>query len=1640
MPIGKIPQCQPIGRKLSAAEPPSMDSTIDSRVSSSELLPMELLKVNYVHQCKQAMMRKSNEPPSTPHLNNPARFLGYRRQPPQLQGVTTAQVPRAVRLASSISPNSARKPLPALPPPTVESWLFLAKQPQQVHSAQANESDCCCSQSACSCSDSDVTEASTVIPDCEKSQSWNYRDVRRDLIHAGNVSGVKSRADRIARIERKHFDMQPPLKQKSSPDCSACARQSEQERSPAFGSNRVTPRSLIPKPIGPRNQATPNAKVQRSVKQMFQPEVVHSHSAAPRWMFQKAGGCNSNSSRQAMPEQQSPRLQQKSKLERVHIRKKRQPLHIVNQLAGDSTQTTQEVVQEAKISESYKPQKHNETPKTTLARGERMKRFSLESCSDSGVSSSNDTKEQQIKQSNVHSEEKCIDYVQVIEGQMPGKHNLKQPDRASAGTQLKPQADPNDVQNFAKKNVTKATTNELLTAAAIQSKQCNIEREKNLNRLNYQCTKPAAITISIDDTWVRESTIDPCDDYMETDSLMLPSTPLPKTQSSNRVKIFVCSDDTDADREELRRASRTMELSSRNSMSSSGCGGSSRDNSSLCESEKDYCSCSGQQCESSKNCSFNDCCNAVGGVFWNNACYEVEVDPGPACCCSLSSCDDDDCSYYEGNFSAELEVIQDRHSDIPLRNKKPLRKTGTHEFRPRSMDGVIDSGVSLNGDTGSSPDSGEHTQNQQDAEARTLKRGHVLSELLETERIYVNEMSSILKVNIYKEKKCTHYIKWVYEQPTPKTISTNMRYGGYDLHKASEPKTSGVQSAFRLRRVHRTACNIVDRFNLKFGDSLIRRFNLPLFDREEPRQSPLSFQGSLFDSQTSCGGISYRPADFRPRFDDLANLGGSYVFGTNLYNFATHNILNGKSTIKIINTLKECEERETLDSGEELELSLQGTNIAYNATVNNSLQRLKDQRRTIFKGLIELSSCDESLEYQLVKDYLESNSYSEIENDAEFKDYLQRKNYVDILAYLEDSEPKSFMSISSSVARAQSSLGSLNHTKLLSTPKSLKAPKKILALDAHMCKSCRSSLQNSPKALLSLSDNRESSKERETEVADSYSSYSKWNSSYREIVTFCNQFFEENCKKPASQTKNIPKFKDGKFKLAKYEQILKEFVVAQGYPSVEEYVHQKFGQFINSNVHSFFNQEQAEGYFDRMQSEELMHLVPTSLQGKEEVLFGNLHELFTFHNEVFLKDLENCISTTELVALCFVQRRDTFYRLYSFYCQNIPRSERLRETLVDTHLFLQECQKKLGHKLPLAAYLLKPVQRITKYQLLLKDLLRFSDSGSCTKELQKALDCMLIVLKCVNDSMHQVAITGFPTDLAQQGELLLQDSFQVWTESKKDIRLRIKPQQRHIFLYQKSLLFCKQTSKTGHNKSTYQFKHHVKMSQIGLTESVRGDTKRFEVWLQGRQEVHTMQAPSIEVKNKWVAEIKRVLLNQLEELKGEKIKQYGLNHRGFKQTTSWDTPNIILGTPNRTISCDASSESSNRNSNCSSEESGPAAAACAIARSGAIDRDHQDACGWSSDYSNSEDEISLNEDNSTPGSKFIALADYTAMGHSEVSIREGEAIELLKVGCAGWWYVRVLDNNSEGWTPGAYLESVNRKSSRSSSCNQERLK
>ncbi|KAJ8253463.1 hypothetical protein GJAV_G00213220 [Gymnothorax javanicus] len=295
-----------------------------------------------------------------------------------------------------------------------------------------------------------------------------------------------------------------------------------------------------------------------------------------------------------------------------------------------------------------------------------------------------------------------------------------------------------------------------------------------------------------------------------------------------------------------------------------------------------------------------------------------------------------------------------------------------------------------------------------------------------------------------------------------------------------------------------------------------------------------------------------------------------------------------------------------------------------------------------------------------------------------------------------------------------------------------------------------------------------------------------------------------------------------------------------------------------------------QGYAAEMDNPAMTHLIPSVLQNKKDILFGNMPEIYQFHKKTFLRELEAFTDCPELVGRCFLQRMNDL-QIYEKYCQNKPRSESLWRQCSDC-AFFQECQKKLEHKLGLDSYLLKPVQRITKYQLLLKELLKYSRACEGADDLQEALSSILGILKAVNDSMHLIAITGYEGNLGDLGRLLMQGSFSVWTEHKKghakvkDLA-RFKPMQRHLFLHQKALLFCKRREENGEGYEkapSYSFKHSLSMSAVGITENAKGDNKKFEIWCNSREEVYIVQAPNPEVKTAWVNEIRKVLTGQLQ--------------------------------------------------------------------------------------------------------------------------------------------------------------------------------
>ncbi|KAF7482934.1 Hypothetical predicted protein [Marmota monax] len=304
-----------------------------------------------------------------------------------------------------------------------------------------------------------------------------------------------------------------------------------------------------------------------------------------------------------------------------------------------------------------------------------------------------------------------------------------------------------------------------------------------------------------------------------------------------------------------------------------------------------------------------------------------------------------------------------------------------------------------------------------------------------------------------------------------------------------------------------------------------------------------------------------------------------------------------------------------------------------------------------------------------------------------------------------------------------------------------------------------------------------------------------------------------------------------------------------------------------------------KGYRAEMDNPEMFDLMPPVLRNKKDVLFGNMAEIYEFHNNIFMSSLENCSDAPERVGPCFLERKDDF-QIYAKYCQNKPRSEIIWKKYSEC-AFFQECQRKLKHRLGLDSYLLKPVQRITKYQLLLKELLKYSKDCEGSTQLKEALDTMLDLLKSVNDSMHQIAINGYIGNLNELGKMIMHGGFSVWIGHKKGATkmkdfARFKPMQRHLFLYEKAVVFCKRRTESGEGSDrypSYSFKHCLKMDEVGITEYVKGDNRKFEIWYGGKEEVYIIQAPNVDVKMSWLKEIRNILLKQQELMTVKKRKQ-----------------------------------------------------------------------------------------------------------------------------------------------------------------------
>ncbi|XP_073650580.1 phosphatidylinositol 3,4,5-trisphosphate-dependent Rac exchanger 2 protein isoform X3 [Tursiops truncatus] len=239
-----------------------------------------------------------------------------------------------------------------------------------------------------------------------------------------------------------------------------------------------------------------------------------------------------------------------------------------------------------------------------------------------------------------------------------------------------------------------------------------------------------------------------------------------------------------------------------------------------------------------------------------------------------------------------------------------------------------------------------------------------------------------------------------------------------------------------------------------------------------------------------------------------------------------------------------------------------------------------------------------------------------------------------------------------------------------------------------------------------------------------------------------------------------------------------------------------------------------------------------------KMLFSNIEDILAVHKE-FLKVVEECLHPEPNAQ----QEKDKF-RIYDEYCSNHEKAQKLLfelNKIRTIRTFLLNCMLLGGRKntdVPLEGYLVTPIQRICKYPLLLKELLkRTPRKHSDYAAVMEALQAMKAVCSNINEAKRQMEklevleewqshiegwegsnITDTCTEMLMCGVLLKISSGNI--------------QERVFFLFDNLLVYCKRkhrrlkNSKASTDGHRYVFRGRIN-TEVMEVENVDDGTADF---------------------------------------------------------------------------------------------------------------------------------------------------------------------------------------------------------------------
>ncbi|KAI9350264.1 hypothetical protein BDR26DRAFT_915184 [Obelidium mucronatum] len=224
-------------------------------------------------------------------------------------------------------------------------------------------------------------------------------------------------------------------------------------------------------------------------------------------------------------------------------------------------------------------------------------------------------------------------------------------------------------------------------------------------------------------------------------------------------------------------------------------------------------------------------------------------------------------------------------------------------------------------------------------------------------------------------------------------------------------------------------------------------------------------------------------------------------------------------------------------------------------------------------------------------------------------------------------------------------------------------------------------------------------------------------------------------------------------------------------------------------------------------------------------LFSNLNELLDFQRR-FMVGMESTLNLgliEQRIGQLFIVNEESF-EVYFPFCCNYQTAQMFA-------LSQQEELKQLGHLIQhhqIQSYLIKPLQRLMKYPLLLKELIKLTDQTyPYMEELKEGLESIKRVTEKLNEIQRKDENERNKHDLSERmedwkglqirdfGELLLMERF--WIASNDQER------EYYLFLFERILLCCKKDLKQNKRSSNRKRSDAGKETGTSYSYILRGN-------------------------------------------------------------------------------------------------------------------------------------------------------------------------------------------------------------------------